>query len=136
VVRFGSSALVEAAEQKLRGETPSAAAITEAVAGLFGAPGGADIDVVALACTHFPLMVEQLAAAAPGHVTWLDSGAAIARRVANVLIADAGQAHVNRAAFTDADAARGLFPAFHKRAFKVMAAIGPASEFGITAMRA
>jgi len=136
VVRFGSSALVEAAEQKLRGETTSGAAITEDIEGLFGAPGGADIDVVALACTHFPLMVEELAAAAPGHVTWLDSGAAIARRVANVLIADAGQAHVNRAAFTDAESARRLFPAFHKRAFKGMAAIGAAPEFRITDMHA
>ncbi len=136
VIRFGSSALVEAAEQKLRGETPPAAAITEAIKGLFRAPGGADIDVVALACTHFPLLVEELAAAAPSHVTWLDSGAAIARRIANVLIADAGQAHVNRAAFTDAEAARGLFPAFHKRAFKGMAAIGAASEFRVTSMRA
>lgn len=136
VVRFGSAALVEAAEQKLRGEAASEAAITEAIEGLFGAPGGNGIDVVALACTHFPLLVEELAAAAPSHVTWLDSGAAIARRVANVLIADAGQAQVNRAAFTDAEAARGLFPAFHKRAFKGMAAIGAASEFRITDMRA
>src|SRR5262245_30231401 len=48
-IRFGSSALVEAAEQKLRGEPLNQAAITEAIANLFGAPGGADMDVVALA---------------------------------------------------------------------------------------
>lgn len=132
VVRFGSAALVEAAEQKLRGERPAPAAITEAIDGLFGAPGGGGIDVVALACTHFPLLAEELAAAAPAHVTWLDSGAAIARRVANVLIADAGQARVNRAGFTDPNAARALFPAFHKRGFKGFAAIGEAPEFNVT----
>ncbi len=133
VVRFGSAALVEAAEQKLRGEPPSQAAITEAIEELFGA--GGDVDVVALACTHFPLLAQELAAAAPAHVTWLDSGAAIARRVANVLIADAGQASLNRAGFTDANAARALFPAFHKRGFKVVAAIGGAPEFHITDVR-
>src|SRR5690606_25529223 len=87
VVRFGSSALVEAAERKLRGEPVGEAAITEAMDGLFGAPGGAEIDVVALACTHFPLLAQELAAAAPRPCVWLDSGEAIARRVANVLIA-------------------------------------------------
>jgi glutamate racemase len=136
VVRFGSAALVEAAEQKLRGETLAESAITEAIDGLFGVPGGADIDVVALACTHFPLLAEELARAAPAHVTWLDSGAAIARRVANVLIADAGQARVERAAFTDAKAARALFPAFHKRGFKVCAATDEAPEFRVTELHA
>jgi glutamate racemase len=132
VVRFGSAALVEAAERRLRGELAPLSAITEAIEGLFDAPGGADIDVVALACTHFPLLAPELAAAAPAHVTWLDSGAAIARRVANVLIADPGQASLGRAAFTDANAARGLFPVFHRRGFKGLSAIGDATEFRIT----
>src|SRR5215475_10984891 len=56
VVRFGSAALVAAAEQKLRGEQVDKSAIAEAMEGLFGAPGGAELDVVALACTHFPLL--------------------------------------------------------------------------------
>lgn len=132
VVRFGSAALVEAAERRLRGEPAPLSAITEAIEGLFGTPGGAEIDVVALACTHFPLLAPELAAAAPAHVTWLDSGAAIARRVANVLIADPGQASVKRVAFTDTAAARELIPAFHKRGFEGVAAIGDATEFHIT----
>jgi len=134
VVRFGSTALVEAAEQKLRGEKPAQSAITEAIEGLFGATDGADIDVVALACTHFPLLAEELADAAPRHVTLLDSGAAIARRVANVLIADAGQARVHRAGFTDANAARALFPAFRKRGFENFAAIGDEPAFNVAAV--
>ncbi len=61
VIRFGSADLVAAAEAKLRGEPVDAAAIGAAIEGLFGAPGGAEIDVVALACTHFPLLAEELA---------------------------------------------------------------------------
>ncbi len=132
VVRFGSSALVQAAEQKLAGATFNPSAIAEAIDGLFAAPGGAEIDVVALACTHFPLLVKDLAAAAPRPAVWLDSGEAIARRVAHVLIAGQGGARVRRAGFTAADAARGLFPAFHARGFDTFAQIGPAPLFDAT----
>lgn len=129
VVRFGSAALVEAAERKLRGETTDASAITEAIEGLFGAPGGSEIDVVALACTHFPLLAAELTAATPRPCVWLDSGEAIARRVAHVLIAQPGETRVRRAGFTDADAARALFPAFAARGFSGFAQIGAAPAF-------
>lgn len=129
VVRFGSAALVEAAERKLRGEPFDPAAIAEAMEGLFGAPRGAEIDVIALACTHFPLLGRELAEAAPRPVVWLDSGEAIARRVAHVLIAKPGAAHVRRAGFTDANAAQTLYPAFRSRGFSTFAEIGAAPHF-------
>lgn len=129
VVRYGSAALVEAAEQKLRGAAPDAAALSEAIAGLFDAPGGDEIDIVALACTHFPLLTRELAAAAPRAARWLDSGEAIARRVARVLSAVAGPARVGRAGFTDAGAARALFPAFQARGFAAFAEIGGGPSF-------
>lgn len=129
VLRYGSAALVEAAEQKLRGAAPDAAALSEAIAGLFDAPGGAEIDVVALACTHFPLLTQELAAAAPRAARWLDSGEAIARRVAHVLGAVAGPARVGRAGFTDAGAARALYPAFQTRGFAAFAEIGDGPSF-------
>lgn len=129
VVRFGSAALVEAAERKLRGQADDGAAVREAITGLFGAPGGAEIDVVALACTHFPLLAQELAMAAPHPVQWLDSGAAIARRLAQVTGAAAGQARLRRAGFTDADAARALFPAFADRGFSTFARIGASAPF-------
>jgi glutamate racemase len=132
VVRFGSAALVAAAEQKLRGEAPAPDALGEAMEGLFAAPGGADIDVVALACTHFPLLSIELAAAAPRACTWLDSGAAIARRVAQVLNAPAGQTRVRRAGFTDALGARALHAAFATRGFQSFAQIGAAPSFDVT----
>lgn len=132
VVRFGSAALVEAAEAKLRGEPVSAAAIAEAIEGLFGAPGGSEIDVVALACTHFPLLGDELAAAAPRACLWLDSGEAIARRVKHVLITEPGAALIGRAGFTDADGARALYPAFHARGFARIAQIGAAPSFELS----
>lgn len=132
VVRFGSSALVEAAEQKLRGETPDPSAITEAVEGLFGAAGSADVDVVALACTHFPLLGSELAAAAPRPVTWLDSGEAIARRVASVLNADPGETHARHLGFTDMEHAHGLAPALRARGFHRVNRIGVAPGFEVS----
>ncbi len=132
VVRYGSSALVEAAEQKLRGEALNAAALMEAVSGLFGAEGGADIDVVALACTHFPLLTQELAAAAPRAAVWLDSGEAIARRVAHLVGAEAGGARVRRAGFTDAGSARALYSAFRARGFAAFADIAAAPPFQVT----
>lgn len=129
VVRFGSAALVEAAERKLRGEPIDPAALDEAIDALFA--DGA-VDVVALACTHFPLLAQELAAAAPHACTWLDSGAAIARRVADVTGASAGEAHAMRAGFTDADAARAVFGAFAARGFAQFVRIGDAPGYAVT----
>jgi glutamate racemase len=85
VLTYGSPELVEAAERKLQGLPPGEADIAAAVANLFGQPGGDRLDMVVLGCTHFPLLAHELAAAAPHPVTWMDSGAAIARRVATIL---------------------------------------------------
>lgn len=40
------------------------------------------MDMVVLACTHFPLVQDELAAAAPRALTFLDGSAGIARRIA------------------------------------------------------
>lgn len=82
VLLQGSVTLVEQAERKLRGETVEAAVLREATRPLFE---GDPIDVVVLACTHFPLLGEELANTAPYPVTWIDSGDAVARRVENLL---------------------------------------------------
>ena len=85
VLTHGSPELVEAAERKLQGLPPGEAEIAAAMAPLFGQPGGDRLDTVVLGCTHFPLLAQELAAAAPHPVAWMDSGAAIARRVAAIL---------------------------------------------------
>jgi glutamate racemase len=133
VIRFGSAALVEAAERKLRGEDPGAVAIAEAIDGLFGAAGGAELDVIALACTHFPLLADELAAAAPRPCLWMDSGAAIARRLAHVLSANEGTSRAQRAAFTSGTSARALFRAFETRGFGEFSHISDAPDFTVTA---
>jgi glutamate racemase len=129
VVRFGSSALVDIAERKLRGEPVDPAALTEEMQGLFGMPGGNEIDVVALACTHFPLIADELAATAPRQCVWLDSGEAIARRVGNLLIAEKGSFRVRHAGFTDGTVAAALRDAFGARGFSTVAAIGATPGF-------
>jgi glutamate racemase len=103
VLRHGSSALVELAEAKLRGIAPDPAAIANELAGLLDQPGGDRLDTIALACTHFPLLALELAAAAPRPLTFVDGGRGIARRVAYLLsntapAANSTPAHGRRAA--------------------------------------
>ncbi|MGZ8307224.1 MAG: glutamate racemase [Allosphingosinicella sp.] len=82
VLRHGSTELVDLAEAKLRGETVEADACRRALDGLFDQPGGERIDTIVLACTHFPLVEEELAAAAPHPVRFVDGKEGIARRTA------------------------------------------------------
>jgi len=96
VLRHGSTDLVELAERKLRGESIDPTAIKRDLAGLFDQPGGERIDAVVLACTHFPLLADELAASARPQLRWIDSGAAIARRVASLLGGAADAAHPDR----------------------------------------
>ncbi|ATE66905.1 glutamate racemase [Rhizorhabdus dicambivorans] len=84
VIRHGSARLVELAEAKLRGEATDPADYAEVLAGLLGQPGGERIDTVVLACTHFPLVEEELARAAPRPLRFVDGGPGIARRVAHL----------------------------------------------------
>ncbi len=82
VIRHGSAELVQLAEAKLHGEMPDPARFRAVLEGLFDQPGGERIDVIVNACTHFPLVEIELAAAAPHPVTFVDGGPGIARRIA------------------------------------------------------
>jgi glutamate racemase len=82
VLRHGSARLVELAEAKLRGDPTPAEDFAAALAGLFDQPGGERIDTVVLACTHFPLVADELASASPQPVHFVDGAEGIARRVA------------------------------------------------------
>jgi len=85
VVRHGAARLVELAEAKLRGEATDPAEYGAALAGLLDQPGGDRIDTVVLACTHFPLVADELAAASPRPLGFVDGSAGIARRIAYLL---------------------------------------------------
>ncbi|RLA42533.1 MAG: glutamate racemase [Gammaproteobacteria bacterium] len=82
VVKVGSSRLVDIAELALRGITPDSTELGKILAPLFADDR---LDTIVLACTHFPLIIEDLKAASPRLVNWIDSGAAIARRVESLL---------------------------------------------------
>ena len=83
IIRHGSPELVEIAEAKLRGEDVSVAAIRSATKPMFDSPDGERIDTVVLACTHFPLLQDELAAAFPT-ISFVDGSAGIARRIASL----------------------------------------------------
>ena len=80
VLRYGSPELVALAEAKLGGDPISIEAICSAASPLFEQEGGREMDVVVLACTHFPLLREELCEAFPG-LSWIDGGPGIARRI-------------------------------------------------------
>jgi len=82
VLRHGSARLVELAEAKLRGDPGDPEDYRAALDGLLMQSGGDRIDTVVLACTHFPLITDELARAAPRPLAFVDGGAGIARRVA------------------------------------------------------
>jgi len=79
IIRHGSPELVELAEAKLAGEEINLDAIRKAAQPMFDADGR--IDTVVLACTHFPLLQDELRAAFPD-VNYIDGGPGIARRIA------------------------------------------------------
>ncbi len=82
LLRHAAPELVYAAEAKLRGEQPDAGAIAAAMSWLVEQAGGAELDTVILACTHFPLLRDELAVAAGRPVQFIDGAKGIARRIA------------------------------------------------------
>jgi glutamate racemase len=84
VVRHGSARLVELAEARLHGEDTSPDDFRTEISGLLDRPGGDRIDIVVLACTHFPLVAAELAAVAPRPLQFVDGAEGIARRVAHL----------------------------------------------------
>lgn len=85
VLLQGSTRLVAEAEKKLAGQPVNMDILREEIAQLFQGRQGADVDGVVLACTHFPLLREDLQKAVRQTVNWIDSGEAIARRLEDVL---------------------------------------------------
>lgn len=81
VLRHGSPELVALAEAKLAGDPVSVEDVRNAALALFEQKRGGEIDVVVLACTHFPLLGDELEKAFPG-LAWVDGGPGIARRIA------------------------------------------------------
>lgn len=117
VLRHGSAELVRLAEARLAGMAVDPARYRAVLAGLFEQPGGDRIDVIVNACTHFPLVEAELAAAAPDGIRFVDGGAGIARRIAYLTQGQDWPAGTprHRAVFTRfSDAERALAPALRR----------------------
>ncbi|WP_020209538.1 glutamate racemase [Gilvimarinus chinensis] len=110
VVTSGSTQLVHLAEAKLRGETVPelllASCLKKFVSVSPANPYPAALDCLVLACTHFPLLKEEIARVLGPQVMLMDSGDAIARRVAywihelGFILSNNAQPHKSNAFFT------------------------------------
>ena len=85
VVLVGSPRLAGYAEAELAGTPVADAAIKAEIARCFVDAEARRTDMVVLACTHYPLLVDRFRANAPWPVEWLDPAPAIARRVADLM---------------------------------------------------
>ncbi len=83
----GSDRLAAIAERYVAGERILDESILQEIVPCFVEEEGVKTDVIVLACTHYPLLIERLERLAAWPVTWLDPAPAIARRAANVLAA-------------------------------------------------
>ena len=105
LLRAAAPELVGAAEAKLRGEAVDPAVYRRAAASLREQPGGAEIDTVVLACTHFPLVEAELAEAFGPQVRFVHGAQGIARRIAHLTSGQPAQRSApDLALFTRADA--------------------------------
>lgn len=86
VVRVAADGLVILAEREMAGQPVDSALLAAELAPLWAVP---EVDTVVLGCTHFPLLSGHLGAWAPRPIRWVDSGEAIARRVASVVASPA-----------------------------------------------
>lgn len=84
LLRLAAPGLVAAAEAKLRGEAPDSAVIDATVAAMRRMEGGDSIDTLVLACTHFPLLAQELSRGFGPDVTLIDGAAGIAGRIASL----------------------------------------------------
>lgn len=85
VIRRGSAGLVDIAERVVRGQAIDQEQVAYAVKPLFDPPDGPNIDIVVLACTHFPLIREAIAEACPPGIRLIDTGEAVARQAVRVV---------------------------------------------------
>lgn len=80
----GSASLAALAEKYMRGGMVDEAAVATEIAPCFIEQDGARTDIVVLACTHFPFLVNRMRKLAPWPVDWIDPAEAIARRAASL----------------------------------------------------
>jgi glutamate racemase len=81
----GSANLAPLAETHMRGGAIDDAALLAEIAPAFVEKDGRRTDMIVLACTHYPFLMEQFRSLSPWPVEWVDPAPAIARRVTAVV---------------------------------------------------
>lgn len=102
----GSKRLAGFAEDYLRGRTVELEAVREEISPCFVAQDGKHTDIIVLACTHYPFLINIFRKLAPWPVDWLDPAEAIAQRARCLLPARRGKIEPGRdiACFTSGQA--------------------------------
>lgn len=85
VTLVGSVTLARLAEIYMRGGLVDEAAVREEIMPCFQEKDGRRTDIVVLACTHYPFLVNRMRKMAPWPVDWIDTSEAIARRAASLI---------------------------------------------------
>ncbi|WP_363351012.1 glutamate racemase [Methylocystis echinoides] len=85
VTLVGSGTLARIAESQMQGQGVCDEDIAAEIAPCFVQSDGRRTDAVVLACTHYPLLVDDFRRLAPWPVDWIDPAPAIARRADQVL---------------------------------------------------
>lgn len=119
LIRVAAPEFVSLAEAKLRGTPVDPAPLRAIAARLAAMPGGAAIDTLVLACTHFPLLADELREVFGADVALVDGAHGIARRIAHLLDGQVfARTAPNRFIVTGPlDAAAGLESAVATRGF-------------------
>lgn len=91
VVLVGAVQLARIAEEKQAGQAVDIDQIKAEIADCFVIHGAQRTDCVVLACTHYPLLLEELQTAAPWPVIWIDPSEAIARQTLSLIGDKAGK---------------------------------------------
>jgi glutamate racemase len=84
LLRIAAPDFVSLAEAKLRGAPVDPAPLRAIAQRLAAMPGGAAIDTLVLACTHFPLLADELTAVFGADIALVDGAHGIARRIAQL----------------------------------------------------
>ncbi|WP_421565799.1 glutamate racemase [Ochrobactrum sp. EDr1-4] len=100
----GADRLAGVAEAHIRGEKIDEALVVDQITPCFVEMDGKRTDIIVLACTHYPFLVNVFRRLAPWPVDWLDPAEAIARRTVSLLspreIDEALHHHDDLAVFT------------------------------------
>jgi glutamate racemase len=84
ILAHGAPNLARLAEAKFRGDPIDPQTLRADLQGLINHPQYAQIDAIALGCTHYPRLLPELSAALPPHITWLDPAPRVAHQASLV----------------------------------------------------